>query len=181
MPPERPTFDAVYREHWRFVWRSARRLGVPAERVDDVVQDVFLVVHDKLATFEGRSKLRTWLYAITHRTVAWHRRKAKKERRTDGAPTPNPTPDVERAVAERQAAEVLGALLGELDAKQRDVFVMIELEQMAPRDVADTIGVKVNTVYSRLRLARAAMGKRVRRHAAIHEAAFGRASKAGVG
>ena len=82
---ERPAlvFEEVYAQHFDFVWRTARRLGVGDLHVDDVVQDVFVVVHRKLAGFEGRSSLKTWLYAITRRVVSDHRR-AQKRRRPRG-------------------------------------------------------------------------------------------------
>ena len=56
-----PAFAAVYREHHGFVARTLRHLGVDPGRVDDAVQDTFLVVHRRLAEFEGRAALRTWL------------------------------------------------------------------------------------------------------------------------
>ena len=68
------TFKEVYDEHFRFVWRSLRRLGVRESDVPDAVQDVFLVVHRRLAEFEGRSKVTTWLFGICFR-VARDRRK----------------------------------------------------------------------------------------------------------
>ena len=59
-----PAFERVYEEHFDFVWRSLRRLGVPRSALDDAVQEVFLVVHRRLAEFEGRSSLKTWLFGI---------------------------------------------------------------------------------------------------------------------
>ena len=52
-------FDEVYDRWLDFVWRSLRRLGVPQASLDDAVQDVFVVVHRRLSTFEGRSTLKT--------------------------------------------------------------------------------------------------------------------------
>ena len=56
----RLTFRQVYDTYFAFVWRAAANRGVPAAAMDDVVQEVFLVVHRKLPEFEGRSTLRTW-------------------------------------------------------------------------------------------------------------------------
>src|SRR5258707_547910 len=70
-PPSRPEppaevldFDAVYTAHVAFVWRSLRRLGVPPALLEDATQNTFLVVHRRLAEFEGRGALRTWLFRI---------------------------------------------------------------------------------------------------------------------
>ena len=68
----RPTVRQVFDEHARFVWRTVRHLGVPESDIADVCQDVFVAVHRKLATFEGRSGLRTWLYAICLRVCSEH-------------------------------------------------------------------------------------------------------------
>ena len=65
--PDVLSFDQVYDTHFDFVWRYARNRGVPPSALDDVVQEVFIVVHRKLATFEGRSSVRTWLAMITRR------------------------------------------------------------------------------------------------------------------
>src|SRR5450432_623535 len=64
-----PAAEALYREHFAFVWRNARRLGCTDEWVDDAVHEVFLVATRRLAEFSGISSLRTWLFAITFRVV----------------------------------------------------------------------------------------------------------------
>src|SRR6185369_18089829 len=67
---------AVFDEHARYVWRALRHLGIPEADVEDLCQEVFVVVQRKLAEFEGRSELRTWLYGICLRVAADHRRRA---------------------------------------------------------------------------------------------------------
>jgi RNA polymerase sigma-70 factor (ECF subfamily) len=57
-------FDVVYEEQMEFVWRTVRRMGVRTADVDDVVQEVFVIVHRRLAEFEGRAKLKTWVFRI---------------------------------------------------------------------------------------------------------------------
>src|SRR5687767_4756436 len=75
-PPR--TADEIYERYFDFVWRNVRRMGVPAEAVDDAVQDVFLVVHRRLAEFEGRSAMETWLFGILMRVARDHRRSFKR-------------------------------------------------------------------------------------------------------
>ena len=82
--PEDRSFDAIYEAHFSFVWRSVCRLGVADSMVDDVVQDIFVVVHRKLGDFEGRSSIKTWLFAIIRRTVRDHRR-SRSRRPADAA------------------------------------------------------------------------------------------------
>ncbi len=158
----------VYEAHFDFVWRTARRLGVGDAFVDDVVQDVFLVVYRKLPEFEGRSSVKTWLYAIARRVVSDHRRKACQ--RKPHTPIPDAmvatgaSPD-ERA-ARQQAAVLLHGFLDSLPDEQREVFVLSELEQMTAPEIEEATGANVNTVYSRLRLARKAFERVVAREEA---------------
>lgn len=149
------TLAEVYDRHVALVWRTLRALGVDEAALDDAVQDVFIVVHRRLADFEGRSALSTWLYGIARRVASQYRRR----RRTGGDPAvlerqaepgPSPCDDAER----RQAARLVMALLAELDDDKREVFVLMELEQLAAPAVAELLAIPVNTVYSRLRLAR---------------------------
>lgn len=154
-----PRFEDVYRDHFALVWRSARRLGVGEASLDDVVQEVFVIVHRRLSEFEGRSSLRTWLFGITLRVARDHRRRAAR-RGADGSvdmdslrgDAPGPGESLERA----EAVRLLHALLDDLPDERRAIFVMAELEQMPMADIAETLGINVNTGYARLRAARQA-------------------------
>ncbi len=150
-----PAFAAIYREHHGYVWRSVKRLGVPPGEVDDVVQEVFIVAHRRLKDFEGRSKLSTWLFGIAYRVVKDHRvSREARERREAGVTEPRAPTVPDRKVSRRQAAQVLDQLLEQLDPDKRDVFVMAEVAKLAAPEIAQTLGIKLNTVYSRLRSAR---------------------------
>lgn len=151
------SYEAIYEEHFDFVWRNVRRLGVPEASADDAVQDVFLVVHRRLAEFEARSSVRTWLYGILARVVRDHRRaRVRHDARiaalaaVDHESQPTPA-DV---AAAREAARVLDELLDTLDEDKREVFVLVELEQTSVADVASALGLNANTAHARLRAAR---------------------------
>ncbi len=155
-----PSFEQVYDEHVEFVWRSARRLGVGDAAVDDVVQHVFLVVHRRLAEFEGRSSMKTWLFSILLHVVREHRRSTRrKSPHATGAPV---DPDTlasafdgpEEAFERVEASETIDRLLDTLEGDKRVVFVMAELEQMTANEIAEATGLEPKAVYSRLRAAR---------------------------
>jgi len=152
-----PTFDAVYEEHFAFVWRNVMNRGVPASGVDDVVQEVFVVVHRKLAGFEGRSSMRTWLAGIVRRVVADHVRKRGNAPVGD-EPLENESPSAARGPAEeldaKAAARVLDELLARMPESQREVFILHEIEEMTGREIAEAVGANENTVHTRLRAAR---------------------------
>ncbi len=156
LPP--PAFDAVYAEHFAFVWRALRRFGVRESHLDDAAQETWVVVHRRLASFEGRSSLRTWLVGIAVRVASdhrrWRRRKDPHEPMPDDPPFAAPGVSPEGAAERAQAGRCLDALLDTIPEERRAVFVLTELEGMSAPEVAEALGVPLNTVYSRLRVAR---------------------------
>ena len=156
-------FEALYREHFRFVWRIVRRLGIDGPQVDDVVQDVFVVVHRRLGDFEGRSAAKTWLYGIIRRVVADHRRTLRRKPGHETAAAPpegdldsvtgcEPSPEASIEQAER--VRLLHRLLGELDDDKREAFILSELEGLTMAEIAEALDVNANTIASRLRAAK---------------------------
>jgi RNA polymerase sigma-70 factor (ECF subfamily) len=158
-PAASPGFEQVFRDHHAFVWRVLRRLGVPEASADDAVQDVFLVLARRFDEFdESRGSMRGWLVAIATRVARQHRRALGRRHRLLAAFGREPGPSTVGtggATDERSAANVLHALLDTLDEDKRIVLVLLELEQMTGQEVASLLGLKVPTVHSRLRLARA--------------------------
>jgi RNA polymerase sigma-70 factor (ECF subfamily) len=156
-------FDAFYREHFRFVWRIVRRLGIDGHQVDDAVQDVFLVVHRRLGDFEGRSAAKTWLYGIVRRVVADHRRTLRRKPGHDTAAAPPESdldaitggePSPQASVEQAERVRLLHRLLGELDEDKCEVFILSELEGLTMAEIAEALDVNANTIASRLRAAR---------------------------
>jgi RNA polymerase sigma-70 factor (ECF subfamily) len=170
-PPAPPTFDAVYAEHFDFVFRTTRRLGVPLALVDDTVQEVFLVVHRRLREFQGRAALTTWLYRIVVRVALHARRSALRKGIADpedpdtlaSADADGPHEQATRA----EGVRLLRRVLGELDDDKRVVFVLAEYEELTAREIAAVLGENVNTVASRLRAARQSFDQAVSRHRAL--------------
>jgi RNA polymerase sigma-70 factor (ECF subfamily) len=162
-------FREVYDTHFAFVWRAVANRGVPHSSLDDVVQEVFLVVHRKLGEFEGRSSLRTWLSGIVRRAVADHVKKrgnrpAAQEVLEDHPAEQREEPGVQ---AERRAAMALvDALLDTMIEVKREVFVLYELEQLTTREIAALTGANENTVQTRLKAARRSFQQGVSRHLA---------------
>ncbi|HVY32312.1 MAG TPA: sigma-70 family RNA polymerase sigma factor [Polyangiaceae bacterium] len=168
--------EAIYDEYFDFVWRSLRRLGVDRSALDDALQDVFLVVHRRLAQFERRSSLKTWLFGICLRVGSDYSR--KRRHRTLGSEPPPDLPDVgapdplEQA-ARGEAVAFLDAQLAELDPDKRAVFILAELEDMSCPEIAEAVGANVNTVMSRLKAARAQFEAALKRHRARDRSQWG--------
>lgn len=148
-------FTELFRAHFRYVYVQLRRLGVPAAAVDDAVQEVFIVVLRRHAEAPV-VYVRGWLFAILRRIAHRHRRGAQRQHRLQNALACEPaaTPDAHAAVIHRQGSHILAAFLDRLADDRREVFILAELEQMTAREIARTLGIKENTVSSRLRAAR---------------------------
>ena len=146
----------IFDEHARYVIRTLRHLGVAESDVDDVAQEVFVTVHRKLAEFEGRSKLRTWLYAICLRIASDHRRRAYvvRERATDSPPVDTGERTGQEPDTNLESRRFVQELLAELDEDKRAVLVLYEIEGLTMREVAEVVGCPLQTAYSRLHAAR---------------------------
>jgi RNA polymerase sigma-70 factor, ECF subfamily len=155
-----PTFQDIYKKYFDFVWALTRHLGVAGDAIDDVVQDVFIVIHTKLATLQRPQSLRSWIYGIVRRTVSDHRRSRRTrdaararlgaELKSSYPSQPSPLDMVET----NAELELLESVLAELDEPKREVFVMVEIFEMTVPEVVQALEIPLNTAYSRLRMAR---------------------------
>ena len=141
----------IYAENADFVWRALHHLGARDADLEDLLQEVFLVVHRKLSSFDGRSRITTWLFGICLRVVARQRRRAyfRFERPTPEVPERAHARTPEDEVSDGQRARVLKGAL-----EQRAVFVLFELEGKSCQEIAELVAAPVGTVYSRLHHAR---------------------------
>jgi RNA polymerase sigma-70 factor (ECF subfamily) len=167
-----PPFQAIYKQYLDFVWSSARHLGAGPDAIDDVVQDVFIVIHAKLATLQRPEALRSWIYGIVRRTVSDYRR-SRRTRDAAGArlgaepKSSHPSP---LDMAERNDdLELLESVLAELDEPKREVFLMVEILEMTVPEVVQGLDIPLNTAYSRLRLARQDFEEALARHEARNQ------------
>jgi RNA polymerase sigma-70 factor (ECF subfamily) len=157
----------LYTTYAPLVWRTLRRLGVAQEQLEDGVQDVFLVVHRQRALFEGRSTLKTWLVGIAVRVAKGYRRtevrytnridRLAMQLTSDNNAPVTPSDGTEQ----REASELLHALLARLPDEQREMLVLVELEELTVREASEALGIRVRTGQRRLRAAIQAMSAAV--------------------
>jgi RNA polymerase sigma-70 factor, ECF subfamily len=175
----------VYADHFRYVYRCVRALGVREEVIDDAVHDVFLVVQQKLPEFDGRYALTTWLYAIALRIARRNRTDAAKHARRfatepsagtgsaddethDLVSTAASLRDVEGELETEERLAIARRALEALDDDKREAFVLAHVEQMSAPEIVEITGLPLNTVYSRIRAARLLFGAEVARLQLIH-------------
>lgn len=168
-----PTLDVaeVYAAHGDFVWASLQRMGVRPHDLDDMLQEVFVIVHQRLHTFDHSSKLTTWLYGVCLRAASDYRRRAWRRREHVGdtaveEPPGGTTVSPEDDALGREAKARLEVILDEIDVEKRAVFVMFEIEELGCDEIAALVGVPVGTVHSRLFAARKQFEKALARHKA---------------
>jgi RNA polymerase sigma-70 factor (ECF subfamily) len=150
------SFDELYGQHFDFVWRSLFRLGVPSALVEDATQDTFVVVHRRLSTLQPEASARAWLFGIALRVAHDYRRSQRRKptRSFEVESTASPDAGPFERTAAAEASRVLDRFLDSLDDAKRAVFVMAEMEEMTAPEISEALGATLNTVYSRLRVAR---------------------------
>jgi RNA polymerase sigma-70 factor (ECF subfamily) len=176
---ERPTasgvaldFEMVYREHFDFVCRSLRLLGVAPDGLEDAAQDVFGVASRRLVEFEGTSSVKTWVFAIVQRVAANHRRSHRRKQARletlalESAVGAGPSPESEAAAA--QSAALIQAFCDTLDEGRRALLVLGLIEGVPMRELASTLGIPVQTAYSRVRALRRSLELHLLQHEADH-------------
>jgi RNA polymerase sigma-70 factor (ECF subfamily) len=149
---------ALYDRYFPQVFRIAQRIGVPDRDLGDVCQEVFLRVHRGLATFRGEAQFSTWLYRIVLNESARHGRSATLRRavatllgRDDHGVHAGPPPRPDEVLARGEAALDLAWILAGMRPRQREVFVLFELEELSLAEIAEVLDCGLETVRSRLR------------------------------
>lgn len=163
--PQSPDFRTVYRSELGYVWATLRRLGAPASDLEDLTHEVFMAAFRKWSDYDARRPIRPWLFGFVYRILLDHRRKGQTAREVIEAPPdrvdPAAAPDDSLVAREEQA--LFAAALDTLDPERRAVFVMHDVDGHRGPEIAAAIGIPLNTVYSRLRLAREQLAQVVKR------------------
>ena len=161
------SFVSLYREHFAYVWRALRRLGIRDADLPDLTHDVFVVVYRKLADFDATRPAKPWLFGICFRTALDKKRRhaSFKERLSDSIDDHAiaSVPDGAAVTEAHEAHATVMKALDVLDLDKRAVFVLHELEGLSMPEIANVVDAPLNTLYSRLRLAREAFVAEVRR------------------
>lgn len=159
------TPEQAFERHFSMVWRSLRRLGVPDSTIDDAAQDVFLVLHRRWLDFQRQSSLKTWIYGILLRVASDHKRRARRERARwspELSEVESTAEQPDRLYQQREASRLLHEALSQLDDKERQILVFVDLEEGSVVDAAEAMGINLNTAYSRLRRGRQSFEKALR-------------------
>jgi RNA polymerase sigma-70 factor (ECF subfamily) len=163
-------FEELYHRHFRRVYALClRMMGNPTE-AEDMTQDVFVQLFNKIGMFRGESAFTTWLHRMTVNQVLMHFRKksTRSELLTDegetpvqivqGTANPNAMPIVDRISLERA--------LKQLPVGYRTVFVLHDIEGYEHYEIAGMLGIAEGTSKSQLHKARLKLRQLIRQQAA---------------
>lgn len=157
-----------YRQYHRDVLGWCRRLGGGLVDPEDAAHDVFEVALHRVVTFRGDSSLARWLFGLTRKVLANHRRRARTRRLrewltdTPARSASSPTRDPLKKMLDGELLRSLHVAIGSLTRKQREVLVLCAIEERSGGEVADILGVSRATVYNRLHSARRAFARHSR-------------------
>ena len=152
-------FAALYDAWFDHVARWLRALGAPAADIEDLAQEVFLVVRRRLGDFDGRN-VAGWLYRIASRQVWQHRRRRWVQKVFSTRPALNieDIPDsqggADTKFETKEKRQQLERIVSRMSDKRRVVFMLFEVEGYSGEEIADTLDVPINTVWTRLHHAR---------------------------
>lgn len=153
---------ALYQANFRRLYRHVGYLVGDPTTAEDLTQEIFARALASLPRFDGRSAFSTWLYGIASNTVYKHWRSTGRKRRAYAAYELTPPPaghDPEAAHLTQQRARALRAALDDLPPQQREAFVLVDLEQLPPRQAADRLGITTGNLAVRASRARARIRK----------------------
>ena len=163
--------EAFYRSHLDTLYEFVHyRVGGNRALAEDVVQDTMLVALERLAAFDGRSSLHTWLCGIAKNKIRAHRRKRRPVLVEDLLEEADPEIDAILAAVDREplpewvlerqeTQELVGATLSSLPPDYREVLVDKYLEGLSVNEIAARRGKGAKAAESRLQRARVAFGR----------------------
>jgi RNA polymerase sigma-70 factor (ECF subfamily) len=158
----------MFDEHFAFVWRTLRRLGVAHAALPDASQRVFWAA----ARHVGGIRLgaeRAFLFGTARRVAADFRRLLRHQTvaaNFDEEFSDPSRPSPEELVDQKRARELLDSLLDAMTLELREVLILQEGEGMTLSEIAELLRIPQGTAASRLRRAREEFRRLVARHAA---------------
>ena len=162
---ESDAFRAIMKAHNQRLYRIARGVVRNDSEAEDIVQEAYVRAFASLGAFRGDSSLATWLSRIVINEALG---RLRKRRRTVAMPEPqaeiiqfplNPSDDPERTMAQRQILKLVEQATDSLPDVYRTVFVARVIEGLSIEETADLLGVRPETVKTRLHRARALVRK----------------------
>lgn len=159
-------FRALFMAQLAWMWTTLRRLGVKEPDLEDVAHEVFLQVYKKFETYDPARPIRPWLFAFAYREASDYRRQARhrREEATDHLPERiEPGQTTDEMMERFEESMLVQKALSRIDLDRRAVLVAFEIDGTPMKEIADAIGIPLNTAYSRLRIGREELTAEIKR------------------
>jgi RNA polymerase sigma-70 factor (ECF subfamily) len=169
-------FEQLIKKYDRNVFRIAQHITQNREDAEDVVQDAFLKAYQNLKQFQGNSKFYTWLVRIAVNEALMKLRKRKTSKtvsmdedvETEDGSVPREvadwSPNPEQLFRQAELSDILAKTIQGLPTGFRTVFVLRDVEGLSTEETAETLGLSVPAVKSRLLRARLQLRERLNRY-----------------
>lgn len=161
----RPVFRDIFEAHFSYVWNVLKRLGVAERDLEDLGQQVFLQVHGQLESFDTRRPIRPWLFSFAYHAASNYRALARHrvELSIVAPEQVDSKPAADEQLITREELALAELALSRVALDRRAVLLLHEVEGHGMPEIAESLGIPLNTAYSRLRLARQEYELAVRR------------------
>jgi RNA polymerase sigma-70 factor (ECF subfamily) len=151
-----PDFRELFETQFSYVWHALKRLGIAERDLEDLTQQVFMQVHGQLPKFVSSRPLRPWLFSFAYNAASNYRALSRHRvelsivvpEQQDSAPA------IDEQLITRQELELAELALSRVALDRRAVLLLHEVEGHSMPELAESLGIPLNTAYSRLRLAR---------------------------
>jgi RNA polymerase sigma-70 factor (ECF subfamily) len=167
-------FSTLVKQYSRKIYRLAKQITQNDEDAEDVLQDTFMKAYEKLPEFKGESKFYTWIVRIAVNEALMKLRKRKSDKIVPlDEPVDTGEDEVVREVAvwdnpeqklsQQEMAKILNEAVDSLKPDFRTVFVLRDIEELSTEETAETLGLSIPAVKSRLLRARLQLRERLTR------------------
>jgi len=168
-------FESLVTRYERKIFRLAQHITQNTEDAQDVTQEAFLKAFEHLGEFQGNSRFYTWLVRIAVNQALMKLRKRHnkdisldEEVKTEDSAMPREIedwgPSPEERFTQRELAEILARVIGELDPPFRTVFQLRDIDELSTEETAEVLGISIPAVKSRLLRSRLKLREKLNRY-----------------
>jgi len=140
----------VFERELDYLFSTLQRLGAPRADIDDLLQDIFLVLHRHWPTLDLARPLRPWLFGVAFRVVRAHRRRRARESPWGGLDPEDASDGPDRTLERQESLAVLWLALEHIPSVRRSVVMKHDIEGLEIVDIARQLSMKKFGVYARL-------------------------------
>ncbi|HEY4040088.1 MAG TPA: sigma-70 family RNA polymerase sigma factor [Burkholderiaceae bacterium] len=147
---DRDAFETLYRGYFPRLTRFLERVMRRPHAVEEVLNDTMLVVWRKAATFNGQSKVSTWIFSIAFRKALKAVKRFDDPMESDTQVFESTLPGPEGLLMQKQRGALLLKQIGRMSAEHRAVIELTYYHGCAYREIAEIMGCPVDTVKTRM-------------------------------